>query len=263
MKINGSEMQVAVMAGLLIVAVLLTGYNAITLTQLSSAAPNAVGFALSAQIQASGQEPVAGASTSVQQAQVIQSVSFADIAPKGVPAVYGTELVVSYDDISASNPTKADDTIKKLGALDEQITLNATQKQRYVNILYNMSYGMSCEYCCGARSIIFENGEPACGCAHSYAMRGVTKYLLTKHASEFTDEQIQEEIGKWKTLFFPGPIANKASILKDNGIKLDYINMTSNKFRGVEARVASAAAANSGTSASAVSGGGPAQVGGC
>ena len=101
--------------------------------------------------------------------------------------------------------------------------------QRYIGI----TNAISCEYCCGAQSITFSDGQAACSCAHSYAMRGLAKYLLTKHP-EMKDEEILNELGKWKTLFFPDSINAKASILKESGIELDYINLASNKYRGIE-----------------------------
>ncbi len=165
------------------------------------------------------------------------STNTPDVIPKGVPLIYGSELGVSYDDVSATNQQKSDATIKKLALQDVNIKLSGAQLQRYINITGQIS----CEYCCGAPSIIFTTdtgqykaGDAACGCAHSYAMRGVAKYLITKHGSEFTDDQILEELGKWKTLFFPGPIAQKASILQQKGIDLNYINLASNKYRDIE-----------------------------
>ena len=160
-----------------------------------------------------------------------------DVIPKGVPSIYGSELGVSYDDVNSANPQKADATIRKLALQDVNIKLSGDQLQRYIAIAGQIS----CEYCCGAPSIIFtadtgqyKAGDAACGCAHSYAMRGVAKYLITKHGNEFTDEQILEEMGKWKTLFFPGPITQKAQILQQNGIELSYMNMASNKYRDIE-----------------------------
>src|SRR3989338_1509116 len=153
-----------------------------------------------------------------------------DVIPKGIPDVYGKELGVSFDDISAANPGKADATIKKLGVLDQQITLTGDNLERYIDIASKIS----CEYCCGAESIIFENGQAACGCAHSYAMRGLAKYLIKEHGAQFSDDEILEEMGKWKTLFFPGQITQKASVLKEQGIELNYINLASNKYRGIE-----------------------------
>lgn len=156
------------------------------------------------------------------------------IIPAGVPAIYGEELGVSFDDVTADNPQAADLAIRKLAVLDQQIELSGKDKERYINILYKKENGISCEYCCGARAIIFENGASACGCAHSYAMRGLTKYLITEHGSEYTDDQLLEEAGKWKTLFFPTQIQQKADILKSQGIELSYTNLASNKYRGIE-----------------------------
>ncbi len=153
-----------------------------------------------------------------------------DVIPKGIPDVYGKELGVSFDDISAANPGKADATIRKLGILDQQITLTGDNLERYIDIASKIS----CEYCCGAESIIFENGQAACGCAHSFAMRGLAKYLIKEHGAQFSDDEILEEMGKWKTLFFPGQITQKASVLKEKGIELNYINLASNKYRGIE-----------------------------
>jgi hypothetical protein len=164
----------------------------------------------------------------------IGTVSASGIIPTGIPAVYGKELGVSYNDVSPNNQAKADATINLLGNIDRVENLQGTDLQRYINILYNMDNGISCEYCCGARSIIFSDGSLACGCAHSYAMRGLAKYLIKYHGSEFTDEQILTELGKWKTLFFPDIMQGKARVLQQNGIELNYINLASNKYRGIE-----------------------------
>lgn len=165
---------------------------------------------------------------------IIGTVSASDFIPTGVPAIYGEELGITYDDVSASDPRKADATIKLLGNIDRSETLEGADLERYINILYTMEKGISCEYCCGARSIIFEDGGPACGCAHSYAMRGLTKYLIMNHGDEFTDEEILIENGKWKVLFFPGIHEGKAAVLKGEGIEVNYINLASNKYRGIE-----------------------------
>lgn len=159
----------------------------------------------------------------------VESVSASNIVPKGIPAVYGTEMGVKYDDISANNPGLADATIQKLSQY-EDMELNQEQITRYIRI----GSSISCEYCCGAKAIIFSNGERACGCAHSYAMRGVAKYLLIKHP-DMTDEQMLSELGKWKVLFFPGVHEQKAKILEAKGIdSKNYINLASNLYRGIE-----------------------------
>ena len=153
-----------------------------------------------------------------------------DVIPKGAPQIYGKELNVKFDDVSGSNPQQADNTIRRLGVLDQQTSLSGKQLSRYISIVSKMS----CEYCCGTESIIFNDGQPACGCAHSFAMRGLAKYLIKNHENEFTDDQILEELGKWKTLFFPSQITKKAGVLKSKGIELTYINLASNKYRDIE-----------------------------
>ena len=159
----------------------------------------------------------------------ITTVSAAEVIPKGIPAVYGSELGVKYDDVSANNPQLADATIKKLTQYEDE-QLNSVQMERYKKI----GSAISCEYCCGAAAIIFSNGERACGCAHSYAMRGLAKYLLIKHP-DMSDDQILSELGKWKVLFFPGIHEQKAQVLKEKGIDAsNYINLASNLYRGIE-----------------------------
>ncbi len=161
---------------------------------------------------------------------LINSNAVSEIIPRGIPAIYGKELGIRYDDVSPNDPQKADQTIVILKNLDLTLSLDGENLQRYIQTLTQIS----CEYCCGAKSIIFENGQPACGCAHSYAMRGLAKYLIKNHGSEFTDDRILEELGKWKVLFFPGIHETKAEVLKTQGIKADYINLASNKYRGIE-----------------------------
>ena len=45
------------------------------------------------------------------------------VIPTGVPAVYGNELGISYDDVSPDDANKADRTINKLGQMDQAIQL--------------------------------------------------------------------------------------------------------------------------------------------
>ncbi|MBI2653712.1 hypothetical protein HYX02_02765 [Candidatus Woesearchaeota archaeon] len=198
--------------GLLILVVLVMGFNAYQISQLKGIKKTSTSNNQNNQITAQS------------------AFSGIDVIPKGIPRLYGKELGVSYDDVSASNQQKADATIKRLGTLDEQINLNGKEIERYISIASQIS----CEYCCGVESIIFSNGKPACGCNHSYAMRGLAKYLIKNHGDEFTNDEILEELGKWKTLFFPDAIAKKAAILKGKGIELNYINLASNKYRVIE-----------------------------
>ncbi|NCO18070.1 hypothetical protein COT60_02935 [Candidatus Pacearchaeota archaeon CG09_land_8_20_14_0_10_30_9] len=159
----------------------------------------------------------------------IGTVSASEIIPTGIPAIYGNDMGVSYNDVSASNPKLADTTIRKL-AQYEDMELSSEEMARYITI----AGSISCEYCCGANSIIFNNGERACGCAHSFAMRGLAKYLLRNHP-DMTNDAILSELGKWKVLFFPDIHEQKAQALEANGIdSTNYINLASNLYRGIE-----------------------------
>ena len=159
----------------------------------------------------------------------IGTVSALDVLPKGTPDIYGGELGVSFNDVSASNTQLADATMVKLSQY-EDMKLDSAQMERYVKI----GSSIACEYCCCAKTLIFSNGERACGCAHSYAMRGLAKYLLTEHP-EMTDFEILDEMAKWKVLFFPGIHEKKAEVLKANGVDYtNYVNLASNLYRGAE-----------------------------
>jgi hypothetical protein len=215
---------------LLAVALVLVAFNQLTILSINSAlgassAPATIGVVAA----------VSAAERSTQDAQIKSSDN--SITPTGVPEIYGEELGVSFDDVTPEDQQRADATIRKMGILDQQIKLEGDDLKRYINILFNLHDGISCEYCCGATSVIFSDGRPACGCAHSYAMRGLAKYLITNHGDEYTDEQILEEVGKWKTLFFPTQIAQKADALRENGIEVNYISLTSNQYRGIEKEV--------------------------
>ena len=179
----------------------------------------------------------------------IGTVSALDVLPKGTPDIYGSKLGVEYDDVSASNPTSTEAAIQKLSAYEDK-QLNSEQMARYIKI----GSSIACEYCCGAKTLVFSNGERACGCAHSYAMRGLAKYLLTNNP-EMTDLEILEELAKWKVLFFPGVHEQKAEALKANGVDYtNYVNLASNLYRGAENQV---------TATTTSAGGSGQMVGGC
>jgi rhodanese-related sulfurtransferase len=121
-----------------------------------------------------------------------------EVLPVGVPKIYGEELEVSFDGDT--------DTMTTILSRFEDHPLNDEQMKRYLDI----GLRISCEYCCGVNALIFENGERACGCAHSYAMRGLAKYLLINHGEHYKNEAILLELGKWKATFFPKQTIAKA-----------------------------------------------------
>ena len=123
---------------------------------------------------------------------------------QGQPAVYGQELSVNFDDVENSMNTmkRFDPTY---GA--NKIILEGDLLKRYISV----SLLISCEFCCGAKSIITENGDAACGCAHSQAMRGLSAYLIQKHGGEYTDDQILRELARWKGRYFPKQMIQKTA----------------------------------------------------
>ncbi len=121
--------------------------------------------------------------------------------PSGVPNVYGQEFDISFD--------KVQDAIDKVAVLDPTYgadgkkialsDLNETELERYKKI----GASIACEYCCGVKTLTKEDGTAACGCDHSQMMRGLAAYLIKNHSQEFTDEQILDELTKWKITYFP------------------------------------------------------------
>lgn len=221
---------------LIIGVVALMAFNQIQLFSLNGSGASAAAPAVSA---ASGSSSINASSATTADAM------YAAIMPRGTPRQYGAELGVSFD-----NPEAAITALSKY----DNMALSGDLLQRYINVAGKIS----CEYCCGAESIIFTNGQAACGCAHSGMMRGLAKYLLKNHASDWTDDQLLEELGKWKTTFFPKQITSKALILAQNGIELNYINLASNKYRDLS-KLQETKAADTGSGLSSV----PNMVGGC
>ena len=123
---------------------------------------------------------------------------------QGVPDIYGTEMGVSFEEVQ-----QAMDIMKQYdpGYGSNKISLNADEMKRYIDV----NIKISCEYCCGAKSIIFENGEAACGCAHSQAMRGLAAYLIRNHGGEFTNDQMLRELAIWKGRYFPKQMIQKVT----------------------------------------------------
>ncbi len=121
--------------------------------------------------------------------------------PSGIPRIYGQELNISFDEVQdAINKTEIFGPTygiegKKIALTD----LTETELKRYKKI----GASIACEYCCGVQTLTREDGTAACGCAHSVMMRGLTAYLIKNHPQEFTDEQILEELTKWKKTYFP------------------------------------------------------------
>lgn len=84
------------------------------------------------------------------------------------------------------------------------------QQQRYIQI----GTSIACEYCCGATTLVQRNGQPACGCAHSAAMRGLAMYLLKN--TDLNNEEILNAITDVKAISFPQQMVQK--YMQQNGM---------------------------------------------
>lgn len=149
--------------------------------------------------------------------------------PNGTPS-YASKLGVSFDSVSPATPQKAQETIRRLAAEDSR-NLDQRTQDRMIHILYKMNGGISCEYCCGARSVVTRKGTGGCGCSHAVAMRGLTKYLLQE--TSMTNTEIFQEVAKWKTRFFPDQSKAKFRALQQRGTEPSFINLASNEYRGI------------------------------
>lgn len=128
----------------------------------------------------------------------------------GVPHGYGQEMGVSFDDVQRSiNSMKQYDP--DYGS--KRIILSGEKLQRYIDI----GTRISCEYCCGVASIVFRNGQAACGCAHSQAMRGLMAYLLKNHPDQYSNDQILWELARWKGRYFPKQMIKKMAQHLESG----------------------------------------------
>ncbi len=129
----------------------------------------------------------------------------AEVIPSGVPEIYGAALNVSFDRVQASinvmrrfDPTYGEDGI----------VLTDTDLERYVRV----GSATACLYCCDARTLVKPDGVAACGCAHSQAMRGLAAYLITNHPDDYTNEELVEELNRWRAVYFPKQTLTQALV---------------------------------------------------
>lgn len=196
--ISGKEMIVYGLLIVLLAAVLGNIYLSINLN--NTVAKQTTAIAGLAALPASGNS-VTGNVTAAASNDKLIAQTIEEVIPTGVPAIYGAELGISFD--------KAAESIAPMSNIDKTVTLQGDELQRYVSIASQTA----CEYCCGATTLVTPSGEPACGCEHSYAMRGLIKYLIQNHA-DWSDDAILKAANDWKAVFFPKETVNKALKLK-------------------------------------------------
>lgn len=115
-----------------------------------------------------------------------------EITPQGTPD-YGAKAGVSYNNVEAGLST--------LAAYHQSISLSGNELERYITIATTNE--TACEFCCsiGEGGFGTTNGNIACGCLHNIAFSGLTKWLIKN--TEYTNQQIINEIHNWKVLAFP------------------------------------------------------------
>ncbi|MEM3030848.1 MAG: hypothetical protein QXH27_03890 [Candidatus Micrarchaeia archaeon] len=173
----------------------MVAWQALLIPQIAQEISN-IEFAGAASLAGGSASAGRTATTAAGGATDVQAV-MARIIPTGKPP-YGDAAGVTYDNINGA--------ISVLAGYDNSIKLSGAELDRYIRIASRIS----CEFCCGAPAVIDSRGNAACGCAHSAAMRGVAKFLIRNFPNDYTDAQILEEMTKWKTLFFPRQMVERA-----------------------------------------------------
>lgn len=146
------------------------------------------------------------------------------VIAEGVPDIYGEELAVSFSEVQpAINVMKQyDPTYGK-----QKITLAGDDLKRYIDV----GLRISCEYCCGVKSIIRADGDASCGCAHSIAMRGLAAYLIKNHGPQYSNDEILRELARWKGVYFPKQMIKKMAQQLQSG---NYTPDTASLVLGLE-----------------------------
>jgi len=113
---------------------------------------------------------------------------------------YGKELGLDMSSLSAINNSIA--LLATMAPMQgsHPISLDDEQMKRYIDI--GTEPYVTCEFCCGVKTLVREDGSPTCGCAHSIAMRGTTAYLIKNHP-ELSNADIAYELMRQKGLYFP------------------------------------------------------------
>jgi len=186
---------------LLIAVFLLVAYNQYLISSISTGSATGLAVLSSSNLASAGSggaSPSASGGAAASTGNEVQDAINA-VIPTGTPAVYGAELGISFDTVG---DCKRQGSCLVLGKLDDpnpKNSLTPEQLARFVKI----GGQIGCDVCCGLKVITRPDGTRPCGCAHSFAMRGLAQYLIKTHGSDYTDEQILGELGRWKNLFFP------------------------------------------------------------
>ena len=132
------------------------------------------------------------------------------VIPTGTPS-YGPEIGVSFDD-----PVNSLNLLAQLDSTIPTASLTEAEKTRFINV----GTKISCEFCCGAAAVVDQSGRNLCGCAHAQSFRGLSKYLIKNHPTEWTDDEILLELTRWKALYYPKNMVEKAVAALQNNLDL-------------------------------------------
>lgn len=159
--------------------------------QISSLASEIQGIEVTGKVTTSSGGDTGSTGSSSSGTPTLQQV-LEEITPTGTPD-YGEEAGVSYEEVESS--------LKTLMGYHREIELSGDHKDRYIGIA--TSENTACEFCCGIGNAGFgrSDGSIACGCSHNLASSGLTKWLIKN--TDYTDQEIKDEIQNWKVLFFP------------------------------------------------------------
>ncbi len=113
---------------------------------------------------------------------------------------YGPELGLDFSNVNAINKSIGKLSVMAPKQGSNPIQLTEEEMKRYVAI--GTEPYVACEFCCGAKTLVTEEGEPTCGCAHSIAMRGTAGYLIRNYP-DLTNAEIAYELMRQKGLYFP------------------------------------------------------------
>lgn len=113
---------------------------------------------------------------------------------------YAKNLNLSF--ATAPEMDRANEILGKLAPFQGEtpIELNGEELNRYIAI--GTEPLITCEFCCGVKVLVFPDGKPSCGCAHSQAMRGMAAYTI-KNFPEKTNAEISYELVRLKGIYFP------------------------------------------------------------
>jgi hypothetical protein len=121
---------------------------------------------------------------------------------------YGKELGLDLSSLENINAS-----IRLLASMEpgrgaNAIALTPEEKKRYIAI--GTQPTVTCEFCCGVKTLVREDGSATCGCAHARAMMGTAAYLIRNHP-DLSDSDISYELVRQKGLYFPGKMQERAA----------------------------------------------------